>query len=88
MRKYCTKVLVRTKHGVSDEKSAKIKAAIENYIPLEDLSCIVGTFYLLDFKANNQAEALHTVEKLAREILTNDMIENYEIRSLEEIECS
>lgn len=86
MKNYATKILVRTKPKLPDDKSATIKVAIENLMPIEILSCITGTFYMLNFKANNQCEALHMIEKIARELLSNDTMENYEIRSLEEIE--
>ncbi|MDD3435820.1 MAG: phosphoribosylformylglycinamidine synthase subunit PurS [Candidatus Gastranaerophilales bacterium] len=85
MKKFSAKVIVRMKPTVKDIKGLTLKSAIESFIPIADLSCNVGSVYFLKFNANSEAEALHTVEKISQEILSNEVIETYEIRSLEEI---
>lgn len=85
MKKFCAKVLVKMKPTVKDVKGQTLKNAIDCFMPIENLSCHVGSYYLLKFDAKNEGEALHTVEKIASEILSNEVIETYEIKALEEI---
>lgn len=85
MKKFSAKVLVKMKPTVKDIKGQTLKRAIESFINIENLSCSVGSYYLLKFDANTEAEALHKVEKIAQEILSNEVIETYEIKYLEEI---
>lgn len=85
MAKFTAKVIVKLKSSVKDIKGLTIEQSVKNLINIDDLSCRVGNVYYFDFTANNQIEALHIVEKITREILSNDVIETYEIRSLEEI---
>lgn len=85
MKKFCAKVIVRMKPTVKDVKGLTLKNAIESYTPIENLSCNVGSVYFLTFDAANQAEALHKVEKIAQDILSNEVIETYEIKAPEEV---
>lgn len=85
MKNFSSKVLVKMKPTVKDTKSLTLRKAIENFMPIENLSCQMGSFYLLNFSANSQGEALHIVEKIAQELLSNEVIETYEIKNLEEV---
>jgi phosphoribosylformylglycinamidine (FGAM) synthase PurS component len=85
MRKYYAKIIVKMKPWIHDPKSESIKEAIINLIPLEGLKCVAGNVYYLDFLAKDQCDALHIVEKISMQLLSNDLIENYEIRKLEEV---
>jgi len=85
MKKFSAKVIVRMKPTVKDVKGLTLKHAVESFMPIENLSCHVGSVYWLDFEANNETEALHKVEKIAGELLSNDVIEAYEIRALDEV---
>lgn len=85
MPKFNAKIIVRMKSTVKDVKGLTLKHAIESFMPIENLSCHVGSVYWLDFEAANEAEALHKVEKIAGELLSNDVIETYEIRALDEV---
>lgn len=84
MNNFTAKISVKLKSNVKDIKGQTLKRAIESFIDIKNLSCNVGTLYYLHFDANNQVEALHLVEKIASELLTNDAIEEYKIKSLEE----
>lgn len=86
MKKFQARIIVKMKSTVKDIKGLTLKRAIESYIPVENLSCNVGSFYLLKFEASNEGEALKTVKKIASEILSNDVIETYEIKALEEVD--
>ena len=85
MKKFCAKILVKVKPTVKDIKGLTLKSAIDDFMPIENLSCNVGSYYLLKFDAKNEGEALHAVEKIAQEILSNEVIETYDIKALEEI---
>ena len=85
MKTFCAKIIVKMKPTVKDIRGLTLKRAIDSFIEIENLSCHVGNYYLLQFDAKNEIEALHTVEKIAGEILSNDVIETYEIKALEEV---
>lgn len=85
MKKFCAKVVVKKKPTVKDVKGLTLKRAIESIISIENLSCNVGNLYLLKLDAESQVEALNIVKKIAQDILSNEVIESYEIKALEEI---
>lgn len=84
MKKFCAKIVVNIKPTIKDIKGLTLKQAVENLITVENLTCTVGSFYTLNFSANNEAEAQEIAEKIAQEILSNEVIETYKI-TLEEI---
>lgn len=85
MKSYLAKVSVKLKSNVKDVRGENLKRAIKSAFEVLGLQCHVGTLYYLQFEANNQVEALHLSEKIAAELLTNDAIEEYKIKSLEEV---
>lgn len=85
MKQFKAKIIVKMKPSVKDVKGETVKRAVQCYMPIENLSCNAGSVYYLKFDALNEAEALHTVRKIAADILSNEVIETYEIRYIEEI---
>lgn len=85
MKKFSAKVIVRMKPTVKDIKGLTLKRAVECFMNVENLNCHVGSVYFLEFDAKSETEALHTVEKIAGELLSNDVIETYEIKALDEV---
>lgn len=85
MKTFIAKISVRLKPTVKDIKGQTLKRAIESFVDIKNLSCHIASLYYLQFDANNQVEALHLVEKIASELLTNESIEEYKIKSLEEL---
>lgn len=85
MKNYRAKILVKLKPNIKDVKSATLKQAIECLMPVENLKCECGSFYVLNFSSENQCSALNFVEKIASELLSNEVIEVYEVRSLDEV---
>jgi len=83
MKKFHAKVIVKMKPDSLD-KSVMLEHAIEYFMPVPELSCHTGEVYYIDFAAEDQCEALHMIEKISQEVLTNEEIENFEIRKLEE----
>lgn len=84
MKTFTAKVIVKLKSNVTDIRGETLKRAIESFMEINNLSCRIGTSYLLTFDAESQVVALNLIEKIASELLTNDVIEIYEIKSLEE----
>lgn len=85
MKKFLAKVSVRLMPNVKDTRGENLKRAIQSSIDIDNLTCHIGIIYYLQFEAHNQIEALHLVEKIADEFLINENIEQYKIKSLEEI---
>lgn len=85
MKTFCAKVVVKLKLSIPDTRGETLKRAIESLEPVENLSCRIGTSYSLKFDAESQVEALNFVNKIATELLTNEFSEEFEIRSIDEI---
>ncbi|HNW25986.1 MAG TPA: phosphoribosylformylglycinamidine synthase subunit PurS [Candidatus Gastranaerophilaceae bacterium] len=86
MKKFCGKIIVKMKPDVKDIKGEALKQAVKSVVELHDLQCAVGNWYQISFCAKNQVEALKFIDKIAQDILSNEVIETYEIKSLEEID--
>ena len=84
MKNFTAKIIVKMKPSVKDIKGSTLKNAIDCLMDVQNLSCTVGSYYALSFSAHNQVEALNAVNKIAQELLSNDVIEVYEIVDLEE----
>lgn len=85
MKKFDAEIIVRLKPAIKDVKGLTLRQAIEGMVPLDYLNCRVGNFYKIEFCAEDQEAAKQNLDKIAREILSNDVIETYEIVSLKEI---
>lgn len=85
MKNFSAKILVKNKPTVKDVKCMTLKQAIETILPIQNLCCQTGTYYILNFSADNQGEALNAIETISKDLLSNEVIETYEIKSLEEI---
>lgn len=85
MKTFSAKVVVRMKPTVKDIKGLTLKRAVESLFYIENLSCNVGNVYFFKFDANSEADAIRYVEQIAKDVLTNEVIENYEIKNLEEV---
>ena len=85
MKKFSAKVIVKMKPTVKDVKGLTLQHAIDSFMDVKNLSCNVGNVYFLEFDAISETEALHMVEKIAHELLSNEVIETYEIKALEEV---
>lgn len=79
MKNFYTKIIVNIKPTIKDIKGLTLKQAISNLVTVKDLKCSVGSFYALNFTAEDETEARNIVEKIAQEILSNEVIETYEI---------
>jgi phosphoribosylformylglycinamidine (FGAM) synthase PurS component len=85
MKKFLTKILIKSKPTAQNVKCLNLKLAIEKIVPVRDLTCQTGMFYMLNFSAQDQREALHMVDRVAKNLLSNEVVEDYEIKALEEV---
>lgn len=85
MKKFFTKILVKHKPTAQNVKCLNLKLAIEKLVPIQNLTCQTGMFYMLNFDAKDQIEAFHMAEIVAKDLLSNEEIEEYEIKALEEV---
>ena len=85
MKTYCAKIVVKLKPTITDVRGQTLKRAIESIVEIKNLVCRIGTSYSLTFDAENQVEALNLVKEIAQELLTNEITEFFEIRSLDEV---
>jgi len=85
MKKFLTKILIKSKPTAQNVKCLNLKLAIEKIVPVKDLTCQTGMFYMLNFSAQDQREALHMVDRVAQDLLSNEFVDDYEIMDLEEV---
>lgn len=84
MKNFRAQVIVKIKPEIKDIKGLSLKQAIDGFLPLENLRCRAGSFYELEFSAHSIEDAEISLKRIAQEILSNDIIETYEITKPEE----
>ncbi len=85
MTNFKAKIIVKMKPTIKDIKGLTLEHAVKSIMDVQNLSCHVGSVYYFNFSAEDQIQALHMVEDIAQNILSNDVIEDYQIRYLEEV---
>lgn len=79
MKDYCVEILVKLKDEIKDVKGETLTQVIFNSLGGKNLNCRCGNHYTIDFSAENDELAKSYVDKLASQILANDVIEIYDI---------
>lgn len=79
MEKFSVKVKVNLKPTIKDIKAITLEQAVSHLISVKNLKCKVGSIYSLDFEADNKVEAQKIVQTISEEILSNSVIEGYEV---------
>ncbi len=79
MEKFKAVVNVKLKDTIKDVKAQTLEQAVHQLMPIKNIKCRVGTRYLIEFDANDKKEAEKIVRTIADEILSNSVIEEYEI---------
>lgn len=85
MKKFLAKIFVKAKPSVQNVKCLNLKQAIEEIVTVKNLTCQTGMFYMLNFDAQDQREAFHMAEIIAKDLLSNEVVDEYEIKALEEV---
>ncbi len=81
---YSARILVTLKPEVKDSKARVLESVIERKDFAQNPVCHTGKFYQIDIESQNSVSARHCVEQIAKEVLANTVIEQYEILSVEE----
>lgn len=79
MKKYKATVKVNLKPTIKDIKALTLEKAVNNLLEVNNLNCRVGNIYSLEFDAENDKQAEKIVQTISEEILSNSVIEEYEI---------
>ena len=86
MKKFIAEILVNLKPSIKDVKGLTLKNAAEHLVELDGLKCRVGSFYTFEFFESSREAASEKVDLIASEILANQVIEEYKIVKLEEVD--
>lgn len=82
MKNFKAIIKVTLKPAIKDIKAVTLEKAIPHLIQVDNLKCRTGNLYSLDFEAETKIKAEEIVNKIAQEILSNSVIEEYEIEWL------
>lgn len=85
MNNFRAKIVVYIKDSVKDIKGLTLKQAVKDHFQIDVQNCRVGSYYSLVVSAQDAQQARALFEKIAGEILCNDVIETFEILDLEDI---
>lgn len=85
MNKYKADIIVKLKNGVRDPQGSAIETVLKR-VGLENNPKInVGKFFSIEIESENPETAKEKIEKIADEVLSNPILETYEIIRLEQI---
>jgi phosphoribosylformylglycinamidine synthase subunit PurS len=71
-------VLVRPKPGILDPQGQAVESSLR-HLGFEVSDARVGRLVDVDVATNDKAEALAQIERMCEQLLTNPLIESYEI---------
>ena len=83
MKTHRVRVIVRFKPGVLDPQGKTIRGVLQTlgYQPVKDVHS--GKVFELDWSGELDARARETIQQIAEKILSNPLIEEYEIQWLD-----
>lgn len=79
------KILVTLKPEVKDAKAQVLEQIIRRKEYDSTPKCHVGQYFQLTISADNEEAAREKLNKIANEILSNSVIETYEILTVEKV---
>lgn len=82
MKNFKANIIVTLKPAIKDVKAVTLEKAVSHLIQADNLKCRTGNTYSLEFQAENKEKAQKILETIASEILSNSVIEEYEIEWL------
>lgn len=82
MKAFTISVRVSLKDGILNPEAEAVKKSLQrlSITSVEDLS--IERHYVFKIKAEQQSEALEVGRKMARELLSNIVMENFEVEAL------
>ena len=81
--KYKTDVVVTLKDGVRDPQGSAIETVLKRMKIEENPNVGVGKFFTLQIEGTDEADAREKLDYIAGEILSNPILEKYEITKFE-----
>lgn len=85
MNKYKADIIVKLKNGVRDPQGSAIETVLKR-VGLENNPKInAGKFFSIEIESENTQNAKEKLEKIADEVLSNPILEIYEIIRFEQV---
>ncbi len=85
MNKYRADVIVTLKTGVRDPQGAAIDTVLKRTGMEEQPEVQVGKFFTVNVSAENEEAAKQKLDKICEEILSNPVLEKYEIKGFSQV---
>lgn len=85
MERFFAKVIVTLKDEVKDNRALVLDKMLKNLNIEDNPAFSTGRFYTFSLSAQNLSDAHDKTDFICREILSNPVVEKYEINSIEAI---
>lgn len=80
MESFKVTINVKLKDTIKDIKAQTLEQAVHSLMTVQNLKCRVGNTYFIEFDAKDKNEAEKIIKTISEEILSNSVIEEYEIK--------
>lgn len=84
MIKYKADITVKLKNGVRDPQGSAIETVLKR-VKGENTKIHVGKFFSIEIEASDIEDANEKISQISNEILSNPILEEYEMIRLEEV---
>jgi len=81
--KYKADVVVTLKNGIRDPQGSAIATILKRTNIENEPNVGVGKFFTLEVEGNNELKAKEKLEYIAQEVLSNPILEKYEVTRFE-----
>jgi phosphoribosylformylglycinamidine synthase len=85
MKKYKADVIVKLKNGVRDPQGTAVDTVLKRTGLEENAQVQVGKYFALSVSGNTEAEAREKLNKICEDVLSNPVLERYEVERLMEV---
>jgi phosphoribosylformylglycinamidine synthase PurS subunit len=83
--KYSAEVIITLKDGVRDPQGAAVDTVLKRTGMEENAEVKVGKYFTLGINADNESTARKKLENICHEVLSNPVLESYQVRRFEKI---
>lgn len=85
MKKYKADVIVTLKKGVRDPQGTAVDTILRRTNLEETAEVQVGKFFTLSVSGNNEAEARTKLSRICEDVLSNPVLEKYDVERFLEV---
>ena len=85
MKKFIYRILTKIKDEIKDPSGETVEKIVLRLNISSDIKIRAGKFFEITISASDKTEADEKIETIAKNILTNPLVEVYEIQSFKEI---